>query len=101
MSSSSGASRIETLAAALGTSVFDDVATEGASMPIVVIDGLVQIRDEQRAGADRRDPVEQPRLLAQPRLGVVEVGGHARLQARDRDVAVVVVQAREHPDQRA
>ena len=28
-----------------GTSVLDDVATEGASMPIVVIDGLVQIRD--------------------------------------------------------
>ena len=26
-------------------SVFDDVATEGASMPIVVIAGLVQIRD--------------------------------------------------------
>ena len=38
-------SRIEIFAAAPGTRVFDDVATDGASMPIVVIDGLVQIRD--------------------------------------------------------
>ncbi len=96
MSCSSGASRIETLAAALGTRVFDDVATEGASMPIVVIDGLVQIRDSSEPGADRRHPVEQPGLRAQPRLVVVEVGGHARLQARHGDLAVVVVQAGEH-----
>ena len=45
MSSSSGASRIEIFAAAVGTRVFDDVATVGASIPIVVIDGLVQMRE--------------------------------------------------------
>ena len=46
-STSSGARRIDTLADALGTSVFDEVATEGASMPIVVAEGLVQIRDSR------------------------------------------------------
>ena len=40
-----GAMRMEIFAAACGTRVLDEVATDGASMPMVVIDGLVHSRD--------------------------------------------------------
>ena len=68
-------------------------------MPIVVIDGFVQIRDSSDPVPIVEHPVEQPGLLAQAGLVVVEVGGHPGPQARDRDLALVVVQAREHPHQ--
>ena len=99
MSCSSGASRIEILAAALG---HQRVRRRRHRRRVDADRGDRRLGPDprqQRAGADRRHPVEQAGLLAQPRLVVVEVGGHARLQARHRDLAVVVVQAREHPDQ--
>ena len=56
--------------------------------------GLVQSRStiEPRADPARR-PSTSAGLGAQPLLGVVDVGGGARVQAVDGDVALVVVQA--------
>ena len=52
--------RIEIFAEALGTSVFDAVATDGASMPIVVIAGLVQIRDSSEPVPIVETPSSRP-----------------------------------------
>ncbi len=46
-------------------------------------------------------PVEQPGVCADPLGGVVDVRCGGFVQARDRDVAVIVVQAGEHPHQDA
>ena len=72
--------------------MLEEVATEGASIPIVVIDGLVQIRDSSEPVPIGLNAVEQPGVRAQLLLGEVEVGGLPRLQAGHRDLAVVVVQ---------
>ena len=55
---------------------------------------------DDRPLADPLDPLVRARLGAQPLLGVLDVGRRALEQARDRHVAGVVVQARDHPAQR-
>ena len=50
--------------------------------------------------ADLRDPLEQPGLLQQPILGVVEVGSGAGDETLDRNVPGIVVQGRQQPAQR-
>ena len=96
-----GATRMLTLARARGISVFDDFAIGVVSMPMTVIAGLAHSRCRHRAGADLGDAVEQPGLLAHPLRRIVDVGRGALVQARHRDVAVVVVQAGQQPHQHA
>ena len=80
--------------------MLEEVATEGASMPIVVIEGLVQIRDSSEPVPMVCTPSSRPESRAQLLLGEVEVGGLARPQAGDRDLAVGVVQRGDGAHQR-
>ena len=98
--SSSGAIRIETLADAVGTSVFDEVSTEGALKPIVVIDGLFHSRVRMLPVPISSTPSEQPGLEPQAGLVIVEVGRQAGLQTADGDSPVGFVQRGEEADQR-
>ena len=59
----------------------------------MLIDGLVHSRSTTRAGADPLDALGGAGLGAEAGLGVLHVGGRAGVEALDRDVAGVVVEA--------
>ncbi len=97
---SPGAIRIEILARAAGTSVLLAPSTLGASSPVMLSEGRVQSRSTTGSVADPLDARVGAGLGAEPVLGVLDVGGGAVVQARDRDVPGVVVQGRDQPAQR-
>ncbi len=89
-----------TLARARGIKVFDDLSIGVVSMPMTVIAGLAQSRCRHRAGTDLARRRRAGRVSAAPARAVSRRRRPPpRADPGDRDVAVVVVQAGQQPNQ--